>query len=133
MSQENLDMAERLFETWKEGPKDVPTDIVAPDVEFTSPLTTLRGRPYRGYDDAREWLADVNEQFETWEYVLDEMREIDDGVLAFGHVHLKGRGSGVVLDQEGAWLIRFAPDGRINRLDVFTERTAALAAARLAD
>jgi ketosteroid isomerase-like protein len=104
MSQENVQTLRRLIELWARGPTDVPTDLVAPEIEFVSPLTDLRGRPYRGYDEAREWMRDVREQFETWEYTVDELREAGDAVLALGHVHLKGRGSGVVLDQtEPGW------------------------------
>jgi ketosteroid isomerase-like protein len=109
----------------------VPEDLLSPDLELVSPLSAVRGSPYRGYDGAREWLSDITEQFEAWEYGVDEFRQLDDGVLAFGRVHLKGRGSGVELDQEGAWLVRFAADGRIARMQVFTDRRAAFEAAGL--
>lgn len=128
-----MEVVRRLFDLWKEGPEDVPADLIAPEIEFVSPLTSLRGRPYRGYDDARQWLRDVNEQFESWEYTLDEITNVGDRVLAFGQVSLKGRGSGVTLDQEGAWLLDFAPDGRISRMQVFTDRDQALEAAGLSD
>jgi ketosteroid isomerase-like protein len=131
MSQENVETLRRLIDLWAQAPTDVPTELVAPDIEFVSPLTSLRGRPYRGYDDAREWLRDVREQFETWEYTVDELREAGDAVLALGHVHVKGRGSGVVLDQEAAWLAHFAADGRVSRMQVFTDRAEALEAAGL--
>ena len=131
MSQENVETLRRLIELWAQGPTDVPTDLVAPDIEFVSPLTRFRGRPYRGYDDARDWMRDIREQFETWEYTLDELREAGEAVLALGHVHLKGRGSGVVLEQDGAWLARFAADGRVRRMQVFTDRDEALEAAGL--
>ena len=133
MSQENVEIVRKLFDAWKDGPSDVPTDLVSPEIEFISPLTSLRGRPYRGYDDARQWLRDVNEQFELWEYTFEEVKEVGDRVLALGHVHLKGRGSGVTLDQDGAWLLDFAPDGRVSRMQVFTDRDEALRVAGLAE
>jgi ketosteroid isomerase-like protein len=133
MAEEKTEIVRRLFDVWKEGPSDVPTELIAPEIEFVSPLTSLRGRPYRGYDDARQWLQDVNEQFERWEYTLDEIRGVGNRVLALGHVHLTGRGSGVALEQEGGWLLDFAPDGRISRMQVFTDQDAALEAAGLSD
>jgi ketosteroid isomerase-like protein len=78
-------------------------------------------------------FREVSEQFKTWEYTLDELSEVGDAVLAFGRVRLKGRGSGLTLDQEGAWLVDFAADGRIRRMRVFTDRSAALNAAGLAE
>ena len=131
MSEENVDTVRRLFDAWEQGVREVPTDLVAPQIEFVSPLTSLRGRPYRGYNDARQWLRDVTEQFETWEYTLDEIRPVGDAVLVFGHVHLKGRASAVTLDQDAAWLAHFAPDGRVSRMEVFTDREDALEAAGL--
>jgi len=110
----------------------VSTDRFAPEIELVSPVASLRGRSYRGYDEARE-VRDVRGQFETWEYTVDELREAGDAVLALSHVHLKGRGSGVVLDQEGAWLVRFAADARLGRMQAFTDHRAALEAAGLSE
>jgi ketosteroid isomerase-like protein len=41
MSQKNIATVRRLFDAWKEGPTDVPTDLVAPEIEFISPLTAF--------------------------------------------------------------------------------------------
>lgn len=108
----------RLFELFNAGLDDVPTELVSPQVEFVSPLTQLRGRPYRGYEGARQWLADVREQFERWDYEITDVREEGDAVHATGIVHLEGRASGVVLDQPAAWRAQFAGDGRVVRMEV---------------
>ena len=131
--EKKVEVVRRLFDLWKEKPSDVPTDLIAPDFELISPLSSLRGRPYRGYDDARQWAQDVNEQFEEWAFTLDEIKEVRGRVLALGRTHLKGRGSGVTLDPEGAWLVDFAPDGRVSRMQVFTDRDKAFEAAGLSE
>ena len=127
-SDDHLETVRNLFDRWQEGLDEVPTDLIAPDAEMSSPLTSVRGRTYRGYDDMRQWLDDVREQFESWEYEFDEVREEGEAVLAVGTVHLQGRGSGIALDQEAGWVLRFAPDGRINRMQVFFDRAEAQAA-----
>jgi hypothetical protein len=38
MSQENVETLRRLIDLWAEGPSDVSTDRVAPEIEFISPL-----------------------------------------------------------------------------------------------
>ena len=114
----------RLFELFNEGIDDVPTDLVSPEIEFVSPLSQVRGRPYRGYDGARQWLRDVGEQFERWHYEIAEIREDGAAVVATGVVHLEGRASGVVLDQEATWLAHFADDGRVVRMEVSTPSAA---------
>jgi len=108
----------RLFELFNQGVTDVPTELVAPEIEFVSPLTQVRGRPYRGYDDARQWLSDVNDQFERWSYEIEEIREEGDVVLATGRVRLQGRASGVELVQNVVWRAGFADDGRVDRMEV---------------
>ena len=118
------DTVRRMFELFNAGVEDVPEDLVSPDVEFVSPLTDVRGRPYRGYDDARQWLSDIRDQFERWEYELTELREEGDAVIASGVVHLEGRASGVKLDQPAGWIVRFADDGRIVRVEVSIEPAA---------
>ena len=114
----------RLFDLFNSGTRDVPTDLVAPEIEFVSPLTEVRGRPYRGYDDARQWLSDVQDQFERWEYQVDEVREEAGAVIASGIVHLRGRASGVELDQPTRWIAHFADDGRVARMEVSIEPSA---------
>jgi ketosteroid isomerase-like protein len=129
VSPDRVATVRRIFELWSEGVDDVPTDLISPEIELVSPLTGLRGRPYRGYADARQWLVDIREQFERWDYEIAEVREVADFVVAFGEVHLEGRTSGVSLDQRVAWLAAFAADGRIARMEVFTEPDEALRAA----
>ena len=111
----------RLFELFNAGVDDVPTDLVSPEIEFVSPLTQVRGRPYRGYDDARQWLSDVKDQFERWQYEIGEVREEGETVIATGVVHVKGRASGVELDQPATWTAHFADDGRVARMEVSIE------------
>jgi ketosteroid isomerase-like protein len=111
----------RLFELFNAGVDDVPTDLVSPEIEFVSPLTQVRGRPYRGYDDARQWLSDVKDQFERWQYEIGEVREEGEMVIATGVVHVKGRASGVELDQPATWTAHFADDGRVARMEVSIE------------
>jgi ketosteroid isomerase-like protein len=112
------DTVRRLFELFNEGIDDVPAELVSPEIEFVSPLTDVRGRPYRGYEDGRRWLSDIADQFERWEYEIEEIHEEGDAVIATGVVHVQGRASGLALEQPATWVIHFADDGRIRRAEV---------------
>ena len=118
MALERADTVRRLFDVFNAGIDDVPTELVSPEIEFVSPLTSVRGRPYRGYEGARQWLSDIGEQFDRWSYEIEEIREDGDTVVATGVVHLRGRASGVELDQPGVWTVRFAADGRVCEMEV---------------
>jgi ketosteroid isomerase-like protein len=133
MSRENVETLRRLFERWGQGITEVPTDLVAPEIELASPFADLRGGPYRGYDGARDWLRDIREQFETWAYTIGEWHDLGTRVLALGSVQLEGRGSGLPLDQEVGWLARFSADGRVSHIRVFADHEAAREAAAAAE
>lgn len=120
MAPSRTETVRRLFELFNEGIDEVPTDLVSPEIEFVSPLTSVRGRPYRGYEDALQWLSDVREHFGRWEYKLAEVREAGGTVVATGSVQMEGRVSGVSLDQEVTWVASFAGDGRVVRMEVLT-------------
>jgi hypothetical protein len=63
-------------------------------------------------------------------YTIDELREAGDAVLALGHVHLKAAAAALSsIRREPA--AHFAADGRVSRMQVFTDRGAALEAAGL--
>lgn len=130
---DRLEVLGRFFSLWAEGVREIPPELAVPEIEIVSPLSSLSGTPYRGYEGVREWIRDVEEQFESWEYKLDEVREGADPatVVGIGSVHLVGRGSGVAMDQPVAWVLRFAPDDRVRRVEVYTDRQAGLTAAGL--
>jgi ketosteroid isomerase-like protein len=130
---EKLSVLGRFFDLWAEGVREIPSDLAHPGIEIVSPLASVRGTPYRGYDGLREWISDVEEQFESWEYKLDEVREgtDPDTVVGLGGIHLVGRGSGVAIDQPAAWLVRFAADGRVRRVEVYTDQQEGLKRAGL--
>jgi hypothetical protein len=61
----------------------------------------------------------MEEAFEVWELHPETFEEARDSVLVLGSMHLRGRGSGVELDQEAGWIVD-ARDGRMSRLQTFT-------------
>ena len=125
MSQESVETLRRLIDLWAQGPTDVPTELVAaPDIEFRPPLTSLRGRPIAGYDDApASGCATSVSSSKTWEYAVDELREAGDRGPGLGPRPPEGsRPVASSSIRKGAWLAHFAADGRVSRMQVFTDR-----------
>ena len=88
MSQENVDTVRRMFDAWKQGVREVPTDLVAPQIEFVSPLTSLRGRPYRGA--ARSVVA-IQTPANTAINPKTIQPSIAIIIVSFCYLHLKNR------------------------------------------
>jgi len=124
----NAARVRRAMERWNSGDRSVPFDEVHPEVEIHTQITdAFRGEPYRGHEGARQWLAALDENFETWELVMDEIRERGDVVVVLGSVHARGRGSGIELIQEVGWVYEFREE-QMFRLHVYYDHAQAAAA-----
>jgi len=118
-----------VFERWNAGEREIDPAAADPDAVVHSAMTNTS---YTGYEGIRRWMAEIDEQFESWQISVDELRDVPDGSLVvLGRVHFRGRASGVEFDQSIAWLIWFAGE-RISTMRVFSGHERALEAAGLA-
>ena len=119
------------IERWNAGDRTAPLEDIDPEVEIRTGIgDAFQGEPFRGHEGARQWLAGLDENFETWEILIDECREQGDVVLVLGGVRAKGRGSGIELYQEIGWVYEFRGDKMI-RLHTYYDRELAIAASGL--
>src|SRR5262249_22574932 len=102
-----------------------------PAIELVGPLSSARGRPYRGQVGVERWVRDVDEQFAHWTFSPDEVREVGDKVIATGTLDARGRGSGVALQSSMASVHEFASDHRMTRMRVYLDLQEALKAVGL--
>ena len=95
MSQQNLELVQRLYEAWSNGDLEGTTDAFAEDVEWHGHPQLPEPGPYGSRDEVRVWM----EQFrEAWgELSADPVELIDagDSVVALVRMSGRGRGSGV--------------------------------------
>ena len=96
------------------------------------PRPSLRDELPAGHEGVRQWIDDMKRDWEAFEPRPEDFRDLgDDRVLALGSWHARGRGGNVPLDfPQAAWLARYR-EGRLVRMQTFTERDEALEAAGL--
>jgi ketosteroid isomerase-like protein len=110
------------FARWNAGDHSFDPEWTAEDVEIHSAVADFAGTVYRGQDGVRQWVEDMREVFDEWQLALDELEEFAPGrVIGIGTVHLRGRGSGVSVDQPCAWLFDHV-DGVMTRFEPFLNR-----------
>lgn len=126
MTAENVEIVRDWFERWNRGERDVFGEEVDPDVEIAS---RLQSEPFRGPEGLQAWFAEIDEHFGEWQLVADEWHEVGNAVAAIGHVRMRGQKSGVGLEQPIGWLFTLR-DGKLLRIETFTEPGQALEAAR---
>ncbi len=135
MSQENVEIARRIFEafnrTFTAGTDDLYV-FLDPDVEWIPVMAILEGRSYHGHEGVRQWIEDMKRDWEAFEPKPEDFRDLgDDRVLTLGSWHARGRGGDAPLDfPQAAWLGQYR-EGKLVRMQTFTERKDALKAAGL--
>jgi ketosteroid isomerase-like protein len=128
MSQENVEVVRRLMDAGDHDDLQAALACIDPDVEFI-PLRAGTEGVYRGHEGVERFWADNRETFETFEPNY-ELRDVGGRVLAWGTIHVRGRGSGVEMDipTGGIFDVR---GGRIVRWQDFGSREKALEAVGL--
>jgi ketosteroid isomerase-like protein len=131
LSQENLEIPRRLIDAYTRG--DVPSFLeeLDPDVEWIPIMAALEGRVYRGREGVRRWLDDLARDWEYFQPVYEQYRDLGDGVLVLGRWRARGRVSGVELENQPATWLYEIKNGKVVRMRTFTDRTEALEAAGL--
>jgi ketosteroid isomerase-like protein len=108
--------------------RDYETLATLMDPEFEMDFTerVLNPETYRGIEGLQRFMAEVDELWEVIWMDVEQVLERGDEALALGVLTLKGRGSGVALENRMAqrWWLR---DGRLLRLYATTDVKAALA------
>jgi ketosteroid isomerase-like protein len=101
-----------------------------PDVEWVPLMAVLEGRVYRGHAGIRKWFQDLRRDWEVFTPVPEEIHVLGDGnFLILGHWDARARGSGVELRKQPAAWLQHRREGRIDRLQTFTDQEEALKAA----
>jgi limonene-1,2-epoxide hydrolase len=85
---------------------------------------------YRGLAGFESFIADTLEVFEKFE-MRCEFADLGERVLAWGHIHVRARGSGIETDIESGGIFEFR-DGKIVRWEDFGSKDKALEAVGLA-
>jgi ketosteroid isomerase-like protein len=133
MSQKNIEVVRRANKAYAGGGVDEMLAYIHPEGELHSAIVGgAEGKVYRGHDGFRKWLADSFESFEELRIEWTEDRDLGDRVIAFGHIHARGRESGLELDSPTGWVFTVR-GGKVVKGEGFLTRAEALEAAGLSE
>ena len=130
MSQENVEIVRSLQDDWNRGDTSADPDRVHPDLEFLPRRAATEGA-YRGLAGLERFIADTLEVFEKFE-LRYEYADLGERVLAWGHIHVRARGSGIETDIEIGGVFEFR-DGKLVRWEDFGSKDKALEALGLSE
>jgi ketosteroid isomerase-like protein len=120
------DLVRRAYVALAERDFDTLGELADPDFELDVTDRVFNPATYHGEDGLRQFLSEVDELWESMDMNVERLVERGDEVLALLLVDIKGRGSGLLLQDRIAqhWTAR---DGRLVRMRVRTDQAAALA------
>ena len=129
MAQGNVEIVRRLYEAMDARDVEAITELVHEDGEWV-PDRRVGERPIRGRENVLRFFTDRAEMFGEIRTEVEQLRELDDRVLAFIHLTGRGRASDAPFDLRIAhlWTLR---DGWVVRGEGYGSRDEALAAAGL--
>ena len=132
MSESNIELTRRGFEAFNRGDIAGLTDLFAKDVTIHSSPELPNSGDFEGHDGFLEWAQAWLEAWETFQIEMRDVTVIGDAVVASVHQVGSGRGSGLQVEMDLAYLFRFR-DGKVIGFELHPDRERALKAARAAN
>jgi ketosteroid isomerase-like protein len=121
-----------MFHKWNATGSPPADALIAPGFELHSPLARGHGGPYLGPAGVREWIADLNDQYGSFRFELEDLETgASSRVLALGRIEVEGRGPAAGLEQPAAWVIEVR-DGQLTRMELYADQEEARVVAGVA-
>jgi ketosteroid isomerase-like protein len=134
MSEENVKIVRRVFDSINRGDVDGALESAAEDFEmdWSNSIGPAKGI-YRGKEQVREAWTSFVEAFDELRWDPLEIIEVDESrLIAVNHVRMRGRGSGIEVDAKGAQLWTIS-EGKGRKLKLYQSKAEALEAAGLSE
>ena len=116
-------MARQGVEAFNRGDVEELIERADPELRLVPLSSLLEGREYRGHEGIRRYVADMDEDWQRREIVIDEISDAGDGVLVLGTFRAVGR-SGNEVNQPVAWHTTYR-DGKLRSLVAYTDQKSA--------
>ncbi|HEX6116404.1 MAG TPA: nuclear transport factor 2 family protein [Solirubrobacterales bacterium] len=108
MSEDNEALARRALATLADGDAEALIGLCDPEVECRPLIAGVEGGPYRGHEGIKRWFAELSSSFDERRPEILSIEPLgDDTLVCELDLHLRGRGSGVEIDQRVWGAARF--------------------------
>jgi ketosteroid isomerase-like protein len=131
MSQENVEVVRRSFEAFNARDVDAVVSLSAEDCEWLPLRAQLEGIVYRGHEGVRQFVRDMDEDWEGFRIDPLEFHERGERVAVIGRVNALGQ-SGVEIDAVAGFVFELH-QGRIRRIISHSDPDDALNAVGLSE
>ena len=102
-------------------------ELTDPEIKWVSFFAFAAGGEYHGHDALREYVRDISDAWDVIDPTIEDSLALGDLVIAVGHIHYRGRGSGVDSRWSAGWVFKFR-EGRVILFRAFSDPEQALEA-----
>jgi ketosteroid isomerase-like protein len=128
--EQNLEATAAAFDAFGRGDSEAVLDVAHPEIEIFMPSPFPNAGTYRGREGYLEWTGQWLEVWEQFEIEVTAMTPVGNRhVIADAHQRGVGAGSGIVVEQDVAYLTEVR-EGRFAALHLYHSHADALAAAK---
>jgi ketosteroid isomerase-like protein len=128
MSQENVEVVRVAFAAFNARDVEELLRLTAEDCEWRPLRAQLEGIVYRGHQGVRQFVTDMDQDWEAFRIDPLELHDSDERVVAIGRVTALGQ-SGVAIDSVAGFVFELR-QGRIERVTSHSDPEVALEAVR---
>ncbi|HTA31918.1 MAG TPA: nuclear transport factor 2 family protein [Solirubrobacteraceae bacterium] len=132
MSQQNVELVERLIDAFNRRDVDAFAEITTPDFEWTTSVMAVEGEIFWGREGIDTYFERMRDAWDEFRGLADEVRDLGERVLWSGRLKGRGRVSGVPVNTPLDVLYDFH-GGKISRMHSFLDHDEALRAAGLSE
>ncbi len=133
MSQENVELVQKVFDAYSRGDLPAMLDRMAPAFEFHPSGQFMDTQAiYRGHEGWTEFWHTFRAAWDSITISVERIEDLGEQILVLGTFHGKGHESGVEVTRDSAWLQTLRGD-LIAQTQTFTSWDEALEAAGLSE
>jgi SnoaL-like domain len=129
VNERKAEKARQLTSNWGQGYWD--RAVMTEDYVMEQHGGTMQG-VYPGERGALDYAEGFRDAWVEATVGLDELFEHDGLIVMLTRLRVRGRSSGIEVEIAGAGIVRFAADGRAERVDAYTDRDEAMESVGLA-
>ena len=133
MSEEGVEAYRRGVDAFNRRDVEAFLREVDPEIELHASLMTMLGGEAtvrHGHDGLREQFRDLGEAFSEFRLEITEIRDLDERLVAIGHLRGRGRASGAEVNSPIGYVVELK-NGKAIRIHDYFDPDEALEAAGL--
>lgn len=133
MSQDNVELVRDAFRALNTDGLEAALAFFAPDCVWYPTERWPEDTAYRGHDGMRRVTAAFSENFDCWEYKIEDARDAGDRVVVLSEMRAQIKNSGAPISQSISLVVSDFHDGVFGEIRAFTSWREALKAVGLAE